>query len=66
VTLSNAALHGMPWPQRLWSEGVEKTYGSFPFISDSNPSDMKNWFDCLRSRKQPNATVENGYAHSVA
>ena len=27
---------------------------------------MKNWFECMRSRKQPNATVENGYAHSVA
>ena len=25
-----------------------------------------NWFDCLRSRKQPNATVHNGFSHSVA
>jgi hypothetical protein len=27
---------------------------------------MKNWFECLRSREQPNATVEHGFAHSVA
>jgi hypothetical protein len=27
---------------------------------------MKNWLDCLRSRRQPNATVEHGFAHSVA
>jgi len=27
---------------------------------------MINWLDCLRSRKQPNATVQNGFSHSVA
>jgi hypothetical protein len=27
---------------------------------------MINWLDCLRSRKQPNATVPHGFAHSVA
>jgi predicted dehydrogenase len=27
---------------------------------------MKNWLDCLRSRKTPNADVRSGYAHSVA
>ena len=36
------------------------------FIGDENPSHMINWFDCLRSRKQPNATVKHGFAHSVA
>jgi predicted dehydrogenase len=36
------------------------------FISDSDPSHMTNWFECLRSRQQPNATVRNGFAHSVA
>ena len=37
-----------------------------PFISDDNLSHMTNWFDCLRSRQQPNATVHHGFAHSVA
>jgi len=27
---------------------------------------MKNWLECLRSRKVPNAPIEAGYAHSVA
>jgi hypothetical protein len=52
--------------QRLFTGAVEKTYGPFPFISDANPSLMRNWLERLRSRKQPNATVEDGFAHSVA
>ncbi|MEO6219252.1 MAG: Gfo/Idh/MocA family oxidoreductase [Ginsengibacter sp.] len=27
---------------------------------------VRNWMECIRSRKQPNAPVEAGYAHSVA
>ena len=27
---------------------------------------MKNWLECLRSRKQPLAPIDAGYAHSVA
>lgn len=27
---------------------------------------MKNWLECLHSRKQPNAPVEAGYQHSIA
>ena len=27
---------------------------------------MRNWMECLRSRKQPNADIEAGYSHSVA
>jgi predicted dehydrogenase len=36
------------------------------FISDNDLSHMTNWFECLRSRRQPNATVHHGFAHSVA
>jgi len=35
-------------------------------IDDLSLEHMGNWFDCMRSRKQPNATVKNGFAHSVA
>jgi predicted dehydrogenase len=35
-------------------------------IGDEDPSHMINWLECLRSRKQPNATVQNGFSHSVA
>jgi hypothetical protein len=27
---------------------------------------MQNWIDCIRSRKQPNATVEQGHYGSMA
>ncbi|MFD1256090.1 Gfo/Idh/MocA family protein [Mucilaginibacter terrae] len=27
---------------------------------------IRNWMECLRSRKQPNAPVEAGYSHSIA
>ncbi len=27
---------------------------------------MRNWMECVRSRKQPNAPVEAGYHHSIA
>jgi predicted dehydrogenase len=29
-------------------------------------SHMRNWLECVRSRQQPNATVEHGYQHSIA
>jgi predicted dehydrogenase len=29
-------------------------------------SHMKNWMECLRSGKQPNAPAEAGYAHAIA
>ena len=35
-------------------------------MGDEELSHMTNWFECLRSRKQPNATVHNGFSHSVA
>lgn len=66
VTLSDTAAHGMAWHERLLNGGIEKTYGSLPYTSDSNPSHMRNWFECLRSRKDPSASVDAGYAHSVA
>ncbi|MFM7713846.1 MAG: hypothetical protein ACKO7A_14385, partial [Microcystis sp.] len=27
---------------------------------------VRNWMECVRSRRQPNAPVEAGYAHSIA
>jgi hypothetical protein len=29
-------------------------------------ANMRNWMECVRSRKTPNADVEAGYSHSVA
>jgi len=35
-------------------------------IGDEDLSHMTNWLDCIRSRQQPNATVQHGFSHSVA
>ena len=29
-------------------------------------ANMRNWMDCVRSRKTPNASIEAGYSHSIA
>ena len=36
--------------------------GSDPMVS----AHVANWMECIRSRKQPNASIEAGYNHSVA
>ena len=33
---------------------------------DSTSAHMRNWMECVRSRKAPNADVTAGYNHSVA
>ncbi len=35
-------------------------------IDDLSLEHMANWFDCMRSRQQPHASVHEGFAHSVA
>jgi len=35
-------------------------------VDNLTSNHMRNWMECIRSRKQPNAPVEAGYAHSVA
>jgi hypothetical protein len=29
-------------------------------------ANMRNWMECVRSRKTPNASIQAGYSHSVA
>jgi predicted dehydrogenase len=29
-------------------------------------ANMRNWMECVRSRKQPNANIDAGYSHSIA
>jgi predicted dehydrogenase len=35
-------------------------------IDDLTMGHMTNWFECLRSRRQPHCTVNEGFSHSVA
>jgi predicted dehydrogenase len=35
-------------------------------MGDEDLSHLTNWFECMRSRRQPNATVQHGFSHAVA
>jgi predicted dehydrogenase len=35
-------------------------------VDNMTSAHMRNWLECLRSRKQPNAPVEAGYQHAIA
>ncbi len=46
---------------------VEKVVASANTGGDNLTSNhVRNWMECIRSRKQPNAPVEAGYSHSIA
>ena len=44
--------------------GVET--GSHAGGDDATSANVRNWMECVRSRKTPNANIEAGYSHSVA
>ncbi|MDP9231091.1 MAG: Gfo/Idh/MocA family oxidoreductase [Bacteroidota bacterium] len=47
--------------------GTEKVVASANTGGDQLTSNhVRNWMECVRSRKQPNAPVEAGYSHSIA
>jgi len=51
--------------QRLQS--TEKVVASANTGGDTLTSNhVRNWMECVRSRKQPNAAVDAGYSHSIA
>jgi predicted dehydrogenase len=53
-------------PEMSLSE-VEKIVASANTGGDNLTSNhVRNWMECIRSRKQPNAPVEAGYSHSIA
>lgn len=35
-------------------------------VDNDTSANMRNWMECVRSRKTPNADVEAGYSHSIA
>jgi predicted dehydrogenase len=54
-------------PQLNLTEVSEKVVASANTGSDALTSGhMRNWMECIRSRKQTNAPVEAGYYHSIA
>ena len=48
-------------------EEVERASTSADTGADPETSaNMRNWMECVRSRKTPNASIEAGYSHSIA
>jgi len=35
-------------------------------VDPQSSANMRNWMECVRSRKQPNANIDAGYSHSLA
>jgi predicted dehydrogenase len=35
-------------------------------VTNTTTANMRNWMECVRSRKTPNAPIEAGYSHSIA
>jgi len=35
-------------------------------VDEATSSNVRNWMECVRSRKTPNASIEAGYSHSIA
>jgi predicted dehydrogenase len=54
-------------PSFALSENVDAVSTAADTKGDPQTSaNMRNWMECVRSRKTPNASIEAGYAHSVA
>ncbi len=51
-----------------WTITREKTRGAQPqrIEPEASTSHLENWLVCLRSREQPNASIEAGHQHVVA
>ena len=49
------------------SEHVEEVSTAADTKGDpQTAANMRNWMECVRSRKTPNASIEAGYSHSIA
>src|SRR5882762_2853015 len=55
-------LHTRPLAEK--SAGVES--GAHAGVDEATSANMRNWMECVRSRKTPNAHIEAGYSHSIA
>lgn len=54
-------------PEFNLAENAEKVVASANTGGDALTSNhMRNWMECVRSRKEPNANVDAGYSHSIA
>jgi hypothetical protein len=40
--------------------------GAGTHVDNETSANVRNWMECVRSRKTPNADIEAGYSHSIA
>ena len=54
--------------ERTWlTTSAEKTAtGASTGVDSDTSANVRNWMECVRTRKTPNADIEAGYRHSVA
>ncbi len=53
-------------PDMALGEAVKAETGANTGVDNLTSSHMRNWMDCVRTRKKPNADVMAGYNHSIA
>jgi predicted dehydrogenase len=53
-------------PKQSLAEATKMETGADTGVDDATSANMRNWMECIRSRKTPNASVDAGYSHSVA
>lgn len=53
-------------PEMSLTEAVRTETGADTGADDATSANVRNWMECIRSRKTPNADIEAGYSHSVA
>ena len=62
-----AAMHMQPNLLESVNLGGEKVNTDADTKGDpQTTANMRNWMECVRSRKTPNASIEAGYSHSIA
>jgi hypothetical protein len=53
-------------PEMSLAEAAKMETAAATGVDDATAANMRNWMECIRSRKAPNADIEAGYSHSVA
>lgn len=58
--------HGELEEREFGRRGFLGALGAAAGGDEATSANVRNWMECVRSRKTPNASIEAGYSHSVA
>jgi len=53
-------------PEQKLGEAVQVEPSANTGADEQTSANMRNWMECVRSRKTPNAPIDAGYSHSIA